>query len=240
MALTLNGWKSAAANLLVTTVPLQTFDGSLLLIDSYLASVGGWIPDIETDPVGAGVPANGKTPTQAVEDISLERYSRVHRVSSTVTLEIDMEYITNLIPGQTDEDIITQVKSSITDIIQTHLQKTPFIFNQVVDIAGSVITDGNTTDIERRELDTLIINGKIRHDPRAIALYYARTVNMVDQTWNVSSVYVESNNPIVVVISKYINDQYTTIDNTVDHEYIVNINATDYRIIGGITKTLNR
>jgi hypothetical protein len=239
MAFTLNGWKTTTATALIYRLPMQTFEAVLPLIDSYLASVGGWIPNSITDPTGEGFPANGVVPVDAADAIATAQISRVHRLSATIAVTLNLEYIANLAAGQPANDIIAQMQPMIEDFLERQFKKAPLDLVSVETITGVVTAGGLQSAAQRVAVQANIVAGEIQQDPRRVALNAARTLFSLDTTWNVDSVYTEPDKEIVVVIRKYTNTQYTALDTTTPNQYVFGIGAEDYRVINGIVIPVN-
>lgn len=239
MAFTLSGWKTTTATALIYRLPMQTFAAVLPMIDSYLASVGGWIPNSNLDPLGEGFPANGIDPAGAADAITAERIGRVHRLSATISVTLGLEFLANLNPGQPDDDVIAQMQPMIEDFLVRQFENEPIDLVSVGTIVGSVTPGGQQTPAQRQAIQASILAGEIRQDPRRVALNAARTLYNLDTTWNVETVYTEPDKEFVVVIRKYTTTQYTDLDSAVSNQYVFGIGAEDYRVINGIVIPVN-
>ncbi len=231
--LNLAGWKTTATTALINTLPLQTFDNGLLLVDQYLASVGGWTPDSELDPTGPGVPVNGATPAEAATAIATTQLSRVYRLTGTMSVEINLDYIASFAPGQSDDDIRAQMQPLIQAFIEERLASTQLSFVGLSGLSGDITDGGETTAAERRALLVALTNNAEKSDPRALALRAATTLYQLPSTWSVQSVYTETGKPIVVTIRKYTNTQFTALDNTTTVRYVMTVSPDTYTVTAG-------
>lgn len=238
--LTLEGWKSSTTTLLVSSLPLQTFDEGLLLVDSYLSSVGGWVPNDTNDPTGDGFPANGASPTQAVADISQSRYDRVHRLRATMNVELNLDFISNFDPGQSDEEIIAQMQPLILAFVREQFEKSPLDFSDLTELQGTLTVGGVQTPEQRRDINQSIADGKTKRDPRVAALTAARATYFLEDVWNVFSIYLEPDKPIVAIIRKYTNVTYETLDENETRQYVLTVSPDTYNITGGTIGTVDQ
>lgn len=236
---TLSGWRLSTANAVIVSLPLQTYDSSLLLVDSYLASVGGWNPDSGADPTGEGEPVNGATPGVAAAEIRDLQLERSHKMALDVNVNLSMEYISDLVPGQSDEDIIAQITPLVISFIETQLRDSPLVFNSLDAITGDITSGGDVTAAERVSMNTVVITGGTQHDPLVIALTAARDTYGLDTLWNVDSYLTKQDDPIVVVIKKFEDITYDTIDQTATIQYVMGINPETYRIESGVQAPVN-
>jgi hypothetical protein len=233
-AFTLSGWKSTTATALIIRLPLQTFETVLPMIDAHLASIGGWIPNSTTDSTGPGFPANGFTPEQSADAIAVEQLARVHRLSATIQVTLNLEFIANLAPGQSNTDVISQMQPLISDFLESQFRNEPVDLVSVNAITGTVTPGGTLTAAQRQAVQASIAAGEIRQDPRRVAVNAARTLYNLDTTWNVDTMYTEPDQELVVIIRKYTNTNYTTLDTAATNQYVFSIGFEDFRVISGI------
>lgn len=231
---TLNGWRTSASNGLVESLPLQTFDDALILVDEYLANVGGWLPNDTNDPTGQGTPVNGDTPAQAVSNIVSSRLERVHRLKATMDVQVELEFISNFATGQSDADIIAQMQPLVEAFVQRQLSTSPLAYDGVSNLTGTLDRGGSTDVQERLAIETAIANGQLLRDPRVVALNAARTLYGLDDEWSVDLVYTEPDKPIVVIIRKYTSNALTALDTSATQQYVINVSPDDYSVTGGV------
>jgi len=231
---TLNGWRTSATNGLVESIPLQTFDDALILVDEYIATVGGWIPSEITDPTGEGVLNTGESPTEAIASIVDGRLDRVHRLQATMNVEVNLDFITNFAIGQSDEDIIAQMQPLIEAFVQRQLTKSPLSYVGVTDLSGVLLRGGDLNAQERVDLEVDLAAGQTLQSPLAVAVRTARTLYGLDNTWTANTVYTEPNSPIVVIIRKFVDTSFASLEQGIDQQYVINVNQDDYNITGGV------
>jgi len=234
MANTLSGWTTETVSLVLGQLPLQTYDSANVLTQNYLSSVGGWKPDTTTDPTGFGAPVDGSTSATAAATIVSNQLARMHHVTATVTVDLTMDILANLSAGQTDSAILTQISSIIQDTMITQLASTTMTLSGVTNVAGTVSADGATTATQRVDVETAITANTYQNDPRAIGVVKARSMFGLDNTWSVQSYYTEDNSEISIMVQKYTDTTFATIDSAVSRKYIMNIKADGYKTIGGI------
>lgn len=235
MSFTLLGWKATTAVLLISKLPLQTYNGVIPFIDSYLSTVGGWVSNDPNIPTGEGEPANGATPDIAVSDIIDSQYSRMYRLSTTATIKLSFEFLANLAPDQVADDVRAQMIPMIDAFISEQLSNTALNYISLETVLGDVAVGGVTTQSHRVGINDVIRTGAYHKDPRAVAVYTARTMYALGDTWNAVSVYTEPDQPIVVIIQKYTNSQYITLDQSVSNQYVISISPDEYTLISGLS-----
>lgn len=231
---TLNGWRTSATNGLVESLPLQTFDDSLILVDEYIAGIGGWVPNDANDPTGEGVPANGETPAQAVASIVASRLERVHRLKASMNVQVNLDVVANFAAGQSDADIIAQMQPLVEAFVQRQLSKSPLAYGGVSNLSGTLDRNGDTDLQERLDIETAISNGQLLRDPRVVALNAARTLYGLDNAWSVNLVYTEPDKSIIVVIRKFLDSALTALDPNEVNQYVINVSPDDYSVAGGV------
>jgi len=238
MALTLNGWKLTTATLLMSKLPSQTYDSSVVLVDKYLSDAGGWVANSGQPSTGEGQPANGATPDTAVSGIIADQSSHMYRLSASVSVNLNVECVANLSAGLSDADVMAQMKSGLTAFVQNQLRPLPLEFVSIGAVSGNVTNGAYLDSTQRIAVRASIVGGRYHHDPRAVALVAAQNLYALDSTWNIDAYYITADHPIIVVITKYTSDQYTTIDTAATHRYVISINNADYKMVGGITISL--
>lgn len=231
---TLNGWRTSAANGLVESLPLQTFDDALILVDEYLANVGGWLPNDPNDATGQGVPVSGETPADAISSIVAARLDRLHLLNATMDITVDLQFVSNFAAGQSDADIIAQMQPLVEAFVQRQLSKSPLAYGSVSNLQGTLDRGGQTDVTERVGIETAINAGQLLRDPRVVALNAARNLYGLDDEWSVEQFYTEPEKPIVVIIRKYTNSSLTALDTSEDQQYVINVSPDDYTITGGV------
>jgi hypothetical protein len=238
MTNTLSGWKTTTTTLLMTALPLQDYDSSLALVESYLSDVGGWVSTDITNAVGVGAPANGATTDSASATIVTAQTDKIHHLSATVTVDLTLDMVANLIAGQTDVNVIAQMNTLITNFITTQLAPTAISLSTVTTVAGTVTASGTITTVQRIAIDELITTGSFNHDPRAVAVSEARRIYALGTTWSLASYYSETDKEIIATVQKYTDITLSTIDTTGGFNYVISINPDSYTMIGGTKLTV--
>ena len=236
---TLSGWRTSAANRLVEELPLQTFDSSILLIDAYLASIGGWVPNDVSDPTGEGAPVNGDTPLEAVTAIVVQQLTHMHRLDATLQVNLTLQFVSNLAPGQSDDDIRSQMQPLIETLLAVEFNSSILNFSDLTLLTGPIINGGTIDAIQRVEINESIVGASFGHDPRAVAVNAARNIYSLDILWNVETFYTEIGQPIMVIIKKYTNSDYISVDSTESLRYVIGVNPDTYLIESGIQATID-
>jgi len=232
--LTLNGWKTSVATGVVESVPLQDFESALVLAEDFLGTQGGWNPDDAGDPTGFGEPVSGVTLEESIIIITDEQRDRIYHsdISGTLNFRIILE--NNLSPGLTDAAVEAAVVDILDDVVQANLLQTNIKF---VDIPSytSTVTNGPTDATTRQAIQNTILAGGQIIDPFAIGLNVARAEYNLDNTYNVEYLYTESNKVLFVMVIKYTDNLYSTVDATADARYGISLNPISYRTAGGTT-----
>lgn len=237
MEYTLTGWKNTASTALVGSLPLMSADIASVLVDSYLSSIGGWVPNDEGNPTGVGQPANGQTPSEAAASITESEYNRIYSSEIEATVKLKMVTVDHFTENLSEEDTLALLENKIPDIIDEQLSSTSLELVSVEEYIGDVVAGGETNTALRVE-----INGKIgtedeRLDPSVIALSKARSAYELDNLWNVQSYYTrEEENSIVYIIRKYQTLSYSALDTNNTDKYVIKLNGTTYTLISGLIK----
>lgn len=235
MAYTLVGWTSDTATILIGTLPLHTYGEVTTLVTSYLASVGGWVPVSASDPVGNGLPADSSTPAIAAALMLTAQLDKIHHVTTTTTIDVILDVVVNTTAGQSDTDILNQVKTTIDRTISEQLASTSMKLSTVNNVSGTVTTGGEITTTQRLAIDALITQNLYNDDPRAVGVYEARRIYALDATWSAQSFYTNDGSVVAVTIKKYTDDSLLTLDSTATDQYIISIQSNGYTTIGGTT-----
>ena len=234
--LTLVSWKNTVAFGLVQSLPLQDFESALVLTESYLSSIGGWVPDDPADPTGVGEPANGETPEEAIASITTFQYSRIYTVSLNVDSDLKMSVVANLAPGLDDSSVLGSIENTVTDVINAQLTDTALELEDVTTFTGTVISGGEISATDRSNIQTTIAAGGKLIDPPVIALVATRTRYNLDTTWNISNIYTEPDEPLVFITKKYTDTSYTTLDAETT-SYTLKLDSKKYTVISGLKLT---
>jgi hypothetical protein len=233
MTFTLSGWTVSTTTLLLRQLPLQTYDAATALVESYLSAAGGWTPTSVGDPTGLGAPVDGSTPETASAAISSGQFARMNHVSATVNVVMTMDILANLISGQTNAAVLTQINSIVEDTITNQLIGTSMSLSSVSSVTGTVTADGISTTAQRVAIEALISTSTYNGDPRAIGVVEARRIYALDSTWSFHSFYTENGTEIAVIIRKYTSSTFATLDTTNTGQYIISIQPNGFTVIGG-------
>lgn len=232
-SLDLSGWRSSTAIAVTNILPLQTFESSLVLVESYLASTGGWVPDSPTNPTGPGQPVTGEMPTDAAISIKNQQYARVYTIKATADIRLDFTYVANLASGQTDDDVLVAIQNGVKQFLETQLGRTSLSLDSMISLTGTINSNGLTTSSQRLSIFEEESQG-ILNDPRAIALNMTKNTYGLDDLWNVESTYTEVNGKIVVIMAKYTELSFGTLDTSVVQRYVISVNPGQYLIETGL------
>jgi hypothetical protein len=229
------------AALVLAELPLQSFDSSISLAYAYISNVGGWVPVDDLQPLGDGEPANGFTEQQCADAITQNEFNSVYDIDFQVTISIKLQAINKLTDGLTLDDaasaMLNQVSNFIIDTVNNSTLPVLVLSTdtQTTNAANSLL-GGYTTQTVRENIQTAIEASPTTKDVdhKGIALMYVRNIYGVDDTWNVWAVYVQPDNPIVVMIKKYTDNTYATLDNSTTAIYVINISPVTYQVVAGI------
>ncbi len=233
----LASWKTDTSILVLQELPLQTLTTAGVLVEDYLSSTGGWVPEDVGDPTGPGQPASGETAPEAAKTIAESQIERVYNNKITADLKVDFHIAQNLDPTLSDEDVLTLIQETIVDFLQNQLGCTTVAFNEFSGSTGVVGRSGYTTADERVTAHQQIESGEKLIDPVAIGLQIARDRFELDDFWNVTYIYTEQDQDIVVQVERYTDTNYTTLDPFTLTQQIVKIDATTYKLASGVSKT---
>lgn len=230
-------WTLYTVMVLLGLLPLQDTNSGTTYVTNYLSSVGGWVPDSMLDPTGPGNPANSFTPTQAAEAIASTQFSAIYDLNFQVSLVLNIQGLIKLTPGLSFSTAASSLESTINTMITDQINNSDIPLS-VASITSTGFTSANstlgqTTSSVRQIIATEISSMDKIVDYKATALQFAIDNYMLDNTWNVQSVYTETGTPIVMIITKYTDNTYTTLDGTNDKEYILGIVAGNNQVLFG-------
>lgn len=230
----LNSWKEDTAQILVTSLPLQTFDSALVLAEQYLSEEGGWNPTDPLSPTGPGEPVNQATPDEAANSIVISQHDRIYQNEITATVSVKVRYNVNQTPGQSVDSIMSSIEADLRDYIANRVDEINWEFVSLDSYDGTSETGGFTTRTKRVEIYNQAAAGAPFRDIRAKALSEAITRFSLNETWNVSALYFETGSSTVVVIQKYTDTTFATIDSGVERQYIFKMDPVTYAVQTGI------
>ena len=232
--LTLAGWKTTVSTGLIQQLPLQDQASALVLTEEYLANTGGWVPDDAGDPTGPGVPASGATTGEAILAITQNNLDRVFSCALQGTVTFNMAYNRNLDPTLTDEEALLAIAPGLRDFVELQFVETESNLEFVsLDSYDGPIVRGPTTAEERRNIQTIIAAGGKLINPKSIALSSARARFNVDNTFNVSYLYTETDKELFHLIVKYTDTTYETLDLTATNQYTIKLDTVSYKVNTG-------
>lgn len=232
--LTLNGWISSVAAGVVETVPLQDFESSLALAEDFLGTQGGWNPDDPADPTGLGEPVSGVSLDQAIILITAQQQDRIYHTDVSGVLNFRIKMNNNLSSGLDDTSVTANLIDLLDDLVQANLLQTNIEFVDIPSYTGTV-THGPTDASTRQTIQNTITAGGQIIDPYAIGLSVARAEYNLDNTYNVQYLYTETNKALFVMVVKYTDNLYSTVDTTADARYGITLNPVSYQTAGGTT-----
>ncbi len=232
----LQSWKTDTALLVVDKLPFEDFESAFILVEEYLSSNGGWIPDDEDDPTGSGQPATGEPQDEASDTIRDEQFSAVYSTPITATITISLDYITKLVGGLSDQDVLDNIEEGINSFINSQIEPTDLVFNTLVSYDGDPVDGALTTTEIRTDLNTTVEAGGKLIEPKAIALDYARNSYSLDNSWNVTYLYTKENNDLFTLVEKYL-DGYADLNLSDDRQFFVSMDPVSYEISGGALLT---
>jgi hypothetical protein len=232
--LTLNGWKASVATGVVETVPLQDFESALVLAEDFLGTQGGWNPDDAGDPTGFGEPVSGVTLDESIILITNQQRDRIYHSDISGVLNFRIILNNNLSPGLDDAAVSAAVVDILDDVVQANLLQTNIEF---IDIPSytSTVTNGPTDASTRQSIQNTLLAGGQIIDPSVIGLSVARAEYNLDNTHNVQYLYTEPNKVLFVMVIKYTDNLYSTVDTTADARYGISLDPISYRTAGGTT-----
>lgn len=230
------------AVILIGELPLQSLDSAINYVNQYLSDIGGWVPDDPIHPNGPGHPFNNFTEQQAADAITTNEFNKVYDVEFTVTASVRVQFAEKLTAGLTLGAAAASMQNHVSDFI-TNAINNSFVPVNVLStstqttVVGGSLTSGFTTQSVRQLIATEISSPTKDVDYKALALSYVRNTYGVDNTWNVSSLYTETNQPIAISIRKYTNTTYSTLDGGDTTIYLISVSPTTYQIVSGVIVT---
>ena len=236
----LASWKSDASIALLGTLPLQTFDSAIVLVDRYLAANGGWVPEDPADPVGPGAPATGENALEAANSITQEQLERIYNIATNASIKLNFNIVQNLDPGLADNDIAVLIEETVGDFIASQFGCTVMELDEILSYDITVDRGGNTTADQRVQANAEVTSGDKLIDPVPISLSLARSRFDLDENWNVTYIYNEPGQDIVAMVERYVTTSYDNIDTSTLTQYVIKIDATTYELASGVVTTRNQ
>lgn len=233
------------AVILLTQLPLQSLDSSVNFIYQYISNNGGWVPDDPLHPNGDGHVANDFTEQEVADAITTNEFDAVYSIDFTVTTDIHLHFAEKLTNGLTLAAAAASVQNHVSNFITTAINTSPIPLRveststQTTTIANSMV-GGYTTQTIRQNIATELdaLPGTKDDNYKGLALLYVRNTYGEDDTWNVHSVYTETDAPIAVIIKKYTDNTYATLDVTSIKIYVINVSPTTYQVVTGVIVTI--
>jgi len=231
--LTLNSWKVTVSIGIVEKLPLQDQQSAFILAEDFLATTGGWVPDDPLDPTGPGVPASGVTTEEAIQIIFDNNLDRIYSIDAQGTATFNITFEDILTEGLSDADVLLAIEAKFRDFVESQFTGTNMEFVQLDSFTGTVL-NGPTDAAERVALQSLITGGGKLTNPRAIALSAARARFALNPTFNVTYLYTEENKDLFILLNKYTDTTYQTIDTSFTEQFAVNLNPVSYVVTSGL------
>ena len=235
----LSAWKTDTSLIVVSKLPYQTLESALALVEDYLSATGGWIPDDVDVPTGPGVPASGATQTEAATTITEEQLETMYTSDLTATITLNLSLVSKLSAGLSSDDVLASIEDALTSWIESQVESTDMNFISLDSYSGTVVSGGRTTTSERvsikNAVDDSINNGTTLYDPKEIALKVTREQYNLDNTFNVTYIFTETDNDLIFLIEKYLTNM-TDLNLSDDNTYTVSLDAATYTLTSGIVK----
>lgn len=238
----LTTYVTATATLLTGELPLQSVDSAITLVYAYISDVGGWVPDNPSDPTGPGVPFNNATEAAAASAIAAQQINNVYDLNFSTSVTIECQFSAQLGSGLSLSEAAASMAANVTAFITDTINNSPYPLSVTATQTPSANSDrslvgGNTTQAIREAIVTDLSGDNKIVDYKEIALQFAISTHGLDDTWNVQYVYTQSESPIVIVINKYTDDTYATLDSDNTTTYVFTMSPTNYGIVAGVTIT---
>ena len=230
---TLTSWKETTTTALIEALPLQEFDSAFNLVENYLSSVGGWLPDDENDPTGFGMPVNGETPSEAASSISTNEYDRVYSTNLSFNIQASATLAENLTPSLDNDSVISSLEIRLKEWIEQQLRNTNINYIDAINITGTSEVAGNTTAQQRVVFDSEVSNQN-SVDPSVITLRNVRELNNLDNFWNIHKIYTEEDKDLVYIVRKYVSVNYNSLDSNSAISFVVKVDKDNYSILTGL------
>lgn len=231
--LTLSSWKLTVSIGVVEKLPLQDQESAFVLAETFLASTGGWVPDDPLDPTGPGVPASGVTTEEAIQIIFDNNLNRIYSIDAQGTATFNITFEDILTEGLSDEDVLLAIEANFRDFVESQFNGTNMGFVQLDSFTGTVLS-GITDQAERQALQASIAGGGKLTNPRAIALSAGRARFTLDNNFNVNYLYTEANKDLFVLINRYTDVTYQTIDTGFANQFVIKLDPVTYTVTSGI------
>lgn len=229
----LTGWYTTVAQLMVSSLPFQSYEDGYGLAETYLSNVGGWVPVDDTDPTGMGAPANGADEPTAAAAITATEYSRVYSSDITATITVKLNVQSYLTPGLSQASVLAALQEVLQALLTEQAIRAPFEVLTVEGVTGTVTPNGIQTAAQMVEVNSITQNSEKISDSRALALIAARSRYNLDTSWNVSKVYTEADQSISFIIEKFQSTAYLARDLSVSKFYQIILDPVTYQVNTG-------
>ena len=226
-------WMHNVSAIIIRQVPLQSMDSAFVLVDAYLSNLpGGWVLDLDEQA--------------AANAITKDQYNAVYDLNVRCGIHLDLQMAAKLTPGLPIGDAMDAIENRIRDFLTDQINNSnlPIKLRTIDTIEeyaarstlGVVFTtnDQTTTQPVRQSIAADLSGASKVFDYKANGLLYARNTYGLDNTWNVDSVYTETNEPMVMQIKKYTSTTYATLDGSNTTVYVLTISPSTYGIVSGI------
>src|SRR6185437_13826227 len=165
---TQDGWLSTTATVLVGLLPEQTFTSALAYATTYLADVGGWVPDDMGSPTGFGHPSNNQVPADAANSILADQLALVYEVSATLPLQLDLNFIAKLPGGLNQAAVLAAIQTAVqtwmTNLLTNSGLPLKIHGGSFGTLTGTLLGSGSPTASERVTIHSEVTGGGVLTD----------------------------------------------------------------------------
>lgn len=227
---TLSQWKQTVILGLIEGLPLQDSVSAEALVDTYMIEAGGWVPDNNLDPTGAGNIANEATTDEVIAEIIENEYASIYESKTNLTVSFQFSTLTHLTPGLDEDEVRSAIDGLLRDSFRDHLVKLGFTVTNVL-LDSSVSEEGGIFTKERRlRLETESPELSVS----CLGLKRARAYYGLDNLWSVSANYIRPDRAAILILRRYENSTYDAVDSSTSYFYVVKIDPIIKTMISGV------
>jgi len=211
----------------IAGLPLQDSATTTVLVEDYITTAGGWVPDDVGFPVGEGELANGEDEDEAIASIIEIEYSKMYESTLSITVTFDLKRVSYLTPGLNQASIRAAIDGVARNALTDALEEAGFdpVSSSLI---SSTSEEGGVFDAPRR---VALEAESPTESFSALVLDEVRTSQGLNNTWSVSSLYSKSTGLIAYIIMKYTNTSYNVLDSGVTYCYVVKADPLTKRTV---------
>ncbi len=211
----------------IAGITLQDQSSTTTLVENYITSEGGWVPDDVGDPTGEGHLANDEDEDDATTSIIEAEYAKIYESDLTLTVTFNLKRISYLTAGLDEASIKAAIDGTVRNELTDALGALGFITTDST-LDDSDSTTSGVFSAARRvaiaaESPTESYSARVLEDA-------ARSFGL-SNLWSISHMFTLNDKPVTYTIKKYTNSSYNVLDSGITYCYVVKADPLTQRII---------